>query len=109
MKHLIFIFLTICLSINVFATTTPVKRSISNNEISYILNKEILNYLFDSAPQEQPQCRVCCSITAYDQNGNAKTFTACAGSFLTSCETAGTNACNRARLEGFITLFSDIK
>lgn len=42
-------------------------------------------------------CRITCSISAKDEDGTVRTYTATAGSIFTSCETAGERACNKAK------------
>jgi hypothetical protein len=59
--------------------------------------------LFSPKTIEEPKisakpepCRITCTVTVYDTEGNSVSFTATAGGIFTSCETAGQRACDKA-------------
>ncbi len=51
----------------------------------------------EKAESNKNVCRITCSVSTKDEDGNVVTYTATAGSIFTSCETAGEKACTKAR------------
>lgn len=102
MKLKIGIFLMLTLLCNSFAFSANSLKVPSR----YILKGQVenkneenksLKVLNLSKENPKPLCSVCCTYMVTDANGNVFNATACAGWFLTSCETAAIRACEKAR------------
>lgn len=53
-------------------------------------------YVITKKTPQKPLCRICCTVSVADPFGGMVGITACAGWLLTSCETAGERACEKA-------------
>lgn len=85
--------------LNVYANTSTrdVVKKVDGKIVTAVMKKTNLT-------KKTKTCRVTCTITGTDMNGNIYEVTVTAGSIFRSCETAGELACARAydQLEEYI-------